>query len=213
MESHVFRRRKWPCHPRVYGTPEWLASWEPERYCIAVFGLRSGCTLIAGLRYHIESAAEGFAVHSQPGWRHAMRINVTWSDIRAGRAAKTMECMVALALKRELGVDYASVGYQSATIRAGWPIREGLSCRKRCRKRSGHGTGLSSCCHSALNFRLWASSRRRTGSIVPWDCNWDSRPRNGRKRSLILARLPRAGSSTAKANLRAGDCALFSSAP
>ena len=46
-----------------------------------------------------------------------MRINVTWSDIRAGRAAKTMECMVALALKRELGVDYASVGYQSATIR------------------------------------------------------------------------------------------------
>jgi hypothetical protein len=46
-----------------------------------------------------------------------MRINVTWSDVRAGRAAKTMECMVALALKRELGVDYASVGYQSATIR------------------------------------------------------------------------------------------------
>jgi hypothetical protein len=47
-----------------------------------------------------------------------MRINVTWSDIRAGRAAKTMECMVALALKRELEVDYASVGYQSATVRA-----------------------------------------------------------------------------------------------
>jgi len=48
-----------------------------------------------------------------------MRINVTWSDIRAGRAAKTMECMVALALKRELGCDYASVGYRSATIRIG----------------------------------------------------------------------------------------------
>lgn len=46
-----------------------------------------------------------------------MRINVTWSDIRAGRAAKTMECMVALALKRQLGVDYASVGHRSATIR------------------------------------------------------------------------------------------------
>ena len=46
-----------------------------------------------------------------------MRINVTWSDIRSGRAAKTRECMVALALKRELGVDYASVGHRSATIR------------------------------------------------------------------------------------------------
>lgn len=46
-----------------------------------------------------------------------MRINVTWSDIRLGRAAKTMECMVALALKRALGADYASVGYRSATIR------------------------------------------------------------------------------------------------
>jgi len=46
-----------------------------------------------------------------------MRINVTWSDIRSGRAAKTGECMVALALKRELGVDYASVGHRSATIR------------------------------------------------------------------------------------------------
>lgn len=46
-----------------------------------------------------------------------MRINVTWSDIRSGRVAKTGECMVALALKRELGVDYASVGHRSATIR------------------------------------------------------------------------------------------------
>lgn len=46
-----------------------------------------------------------------------MRINVTWSDIRTGRAARTGECMVALALKRELGVDYASVGHRSATIR------------------------------------------------------------------------------------------------
>jgi hypothetical protein len=46
-----------------------------------------------------------------------MRINVGWSDIRTGRAARTGECMVALALKRELGVDYASVGHRSATIR------------------------------------------------------------------------------------------------
>lgn len=46
-----------------------------------------------------------------------MKIHVTWSDIRAGRAARTMECMVALALKRELGVDYASVGQRSATVR------------------------------------------------------------------------------------------------
>ena len=46
-----------------------------------------------------------------------MKINVTWSDIRAGRAARTMECMVALALKRTLGCDYASVGYRAATVR------------------------------------------------------------------------------------------------
>ena len=48
-----------------------------------------------------------------------MKINVTWLDIRAGRAARTMECMVALALKRALGCDYASVGYRSATVRIG----------------------------------------------------------------------------------------------
>ena len=48
-----------------------------------------------------------------------MKINVTWSDIRAGRAARTMECMVALALKRTLGCDYASVGYRAATVRIG----------------------------------------------------------------------------------------------
>jgi hypothetical protein len=48
-----------------------------------------------------------------------MKINVTWSDIREGRSARTMECMVARSLKRELGVDYASVGYRSATIRVG----------------------------------------------------------------------------------------------
>lgn len=45
-----------------------------------------------------------------------MRVNVTWADIRAGKSTKTIECMVALALKRELGVNYASVGHRSATI-------------------------------------------------------------------------------------------------
>ena len=45
-----------------------------------------------------------------------MKINVRWSDIRNGRSARTTECMVALALKRELGVDYASVGYAGASV-------------------------------------------------------------------------------------------------
>ena len=39
-----------------------------------------------------------------------MRIHVTWEDIRAGKAMRTSECMVALALKRELGAEYTSVG-------------------------------------------------------------------------------------------------------
>ncbi len=47
-----------------------------------------------------------------------MKINVRWSDIRNGRSARTTECMVALALKRELGVDYASVGYERGSILA-----------------------------------------------------------------------------------------------
>ena len=47
-----------------------------------------------------------------------MKIHVRWEDIRDGQSAKTMECMVALALKRELGVRYASVGYGDATILA-----------------------------------------------------------------------------------------------
>jgi hypothetical protein len=45
----------------------------------------------------------------------AMKINVKWSDIRDGRAGRTTECMVALALKRELGAEYASVGLGDAT--------------------------------------------------------------------------------------------------
>jgi hypothetical protein len=45
-----------------------------------------------------------------------MKINVKWSDIRDGRSAKTAECMVALALKRELGARYASVGFADATV-------------------------------------------------------------------------------------------------
>src|SRR5580704_570282 len=45
-----------------------------------------------------------------------MKINVKWSDIRDGKSAKTAECMVALALKRELGARYASVGFADATV-------------------------------------------------------------------------------------------------
>ena len=45
-----------------------------------------------------------------------MKIAVTWSDIRNGKAGKPTECMVALALKRELGIVYASVGYREAKI-------------------------------------------------------------------------------------------------
>src|SRR5690348_13864458 len=45
-----------------------------------------------------------------------MKINVTRKDIKNGKPGKPTECMVALALKRELGVSYASVGYREATI-------------------------------------------------------------------------------------------------
>jgi hypothetical protein len=45
-----------------------------------------------------------------------MRINVTWADVRIGKTARTTECMVASALKRQLGVGYASVGHSSATL-------------------------------------------------------------------------------------------------
>lgn len=45
-----------------------------------------------------------------------MKIQVQWTDISSGRAASTTECMVALALKKELGVGYASVGHRDATI-------------------------------------------------------------------------------------------------
>jgi hypothetical protein len=45
-----------------------------------------------------------------------MEINVTWEDIRNGKAGKPTQCMVALALKRELGISYASVGCRHAGI-------------------------------------------------------------------------------------------------
>lgn len=45
-----------------------------------------------------------------------MKINVTREDIRNGKAGKPTACMIALALKRELGVSYASVGYRDAKI-------------------------------------------------------------------------------------------------
>ena len=47
-----------------------------------------------------------------------MKINVRWSDILRGKSARTTECMVALALKRELGVEYASVGGKEGSILA-----------------------------------------------------------------------------------------------
>ena len=46
-----------------------------------------------------------------------MRIKVTWKDILAGEPTKTTGCMVALALKRELGTGYASVGIREARVR------------------------------------------------------------------------------------------------
>ena len=45
-----------------------------------------------------------------------MKINVTREDIRNGKAGKPTQCMVALALQRELGISYASVGYREARI-------------------------------------------------------------------------------------------------
>lgn len=45
-----------------------------------------------------------------------MQIKVTRKDIRNGKPGKPTECMVALALKRELGISYASVGYNEAKI-------------------------------------------------------------------------------------------------
>ena len=57
-----------------------------------------------------------------------MKINVTWSDIWNGKSGKTAECMVALALKRELEISYASVGLRDATIVAEG-VAEGLKVR------------------------------------------------------------------------------------
>jgi len=53
-----------------------------------------------------------------------MKINVTWSDIWNGKSGKTAECMVALALKRQLQIGYASVGFRDATI-----VAEGQSVK------------------------------------------------------------------------------------
>jgi hypothetical protein len=46
-----------------------------------------------------------------------MNVIVTWADILNGNPASTHTCMVALALQRELGVPYASVGHRDATVR------------------------------------------------------------------------------------------------
>ena len=45
-----------------------------------------------------------------------MNIDVTREDIKNGKPGKPSECMVALALKRQLGLSYASVGYREAKI-------------------------------------------------------------------------------------------------
>jgi hypothetical protein len=45
-----------------------------------------------------------------------VKINVTRDDIRNGKSGKPTACMIALALKRELGISYASVGYREAKI-------------------------------------------------------------------------------------------------
>jgi hypothetical protein len=45
-----------------------------------------------------------------------MKINVTWSDIWNGKSGKTTECMVALALQRQLQISFASVGLREATV-------------------------------------------------------------------------------------------------
>ena len=45
-----------------------------------------------------------------------MKIHVGWADISSGKTASTTQCMVALALKKQLGVGYASVGHRDATV-------------------------------------------------------------------------------------------------
>src|SRR5580658_9275471 len=46
-----------------------------------------------------------------------MKINVTWADIANGKPGKPTACMVALALKRELGISRVSVGHREASVR------------------------------------------------------------------------------------------------
>lgn len=46
-----------------------------------------------------------------------MKVSITWEDIRAGKSMSPTECMMARALKRELGVDYVSVGLRDVRIR------------------------------------------------------------------------------------------------
>ncbi len=46
-----------------------------------------------------------------------MRVNVTWRDIRGGKAMMPTGCMVALAVRRELAIEYVSVGLEDARFR------------------------------------------------------------------------------------------------
>ena len=81
-----------------------------------------------------------------------MRVNVTWGDIRTGKAMRASESMVALALKRELGIEYASVGLDDASLRMD---RRYVTVRlpKKAGGRSGSGNNFILFFHSALNFR------------------------------------------------------------
>jgi len=83
-----------------------------------------------------------------------MKINVKWADIRNGRSAKTTECMVALALKRELGVPYASVGPREATITV-----DGESLKVYLPKNVGNKIRFWDRFHFVLpfSFELWCS--------------------------------------------------------
>jgi hypothetical protein len=46
-----------------------------------------------------------------------MQIRVTWIDIVAGKSMRASECMVALAIKRELGTEYVSVSLGDVRIK------------------------------------------------------------------------------------------------
>jgi hypothetical protein len=80
-----------------------------------------------------------------------MKINVTREDIRNGKPGKPTECMVALALKRELGISMpaSATGKQKSELMAN--TRSSIYQRE-LRRRSGFGTDSTSYFRSALNL-------------------------------------------------------------